>query len=535
MPTTENPAISTEEIKASRFLAQATMGVKNRDIVSLCSRRGKDFDEGLKDWALNQLKTPSPPSLFNTLLAGGYHNKGNFGGPHIIDEPLWNLFIEHGGLRMRVAFALSQIFVINGNTGKPANHFAVAAFMDMLIDNAFGNYRTLLEKICLSPAMANDLTYLNNRKANPETGSLPDENFARELLQLFSIGLYNLNLDGTLKLKAGKPEETYDQEDIMGLARVFTGWGLNLSSGRIKLGNVIPSREPLIQSDRVHEPGEKIFLGKTISAGTDGYKSLSQALDHIFHHPNVPPFICKQLIQRLVTSNPSKEYVRRVAEKFRNNGQGVRGDLAAVIMAILFDTEARSIPSGTSTIFRTSGKLREPVLRFSQWARAFDAKWSRAFDARYRRGHWTRPNLDDPVSRLGQSPLRSPSVFNFFRPGYVPPGTELAADGKVAPEFQITDAISVAGYINFMQIVINNNYPGIKANYQEWLPLASNPAKLVDRLSLVLAANQIGGNIKLKIVNAISTIKAPNDAGKEKRLQAAILIIMSCPQFVAIV
>jgi hypothetical protein len=227
-----------------------------------------------------------------------------------------------------------------------------------------------------------------------------------------------------------------------------------------------------------------------------------------------------------VTSNPSKEYVGRVAQKFRNNGQGVRGDLAAVIMAILFDTEARSTPSGTS--FRTAGKLREPVLRFSQWARAFDVPtWRDNIRT-------STLNLADPATELGQSPLRSETVFNFFRPGYVPPGTELAGAGKVAPEFEITDAVSVAGYINFMQTVIDNKYP-IQANYREWLPLASDPVKMVDRLSLVLAAYQIGGDKKIKIVNAISTISAHNDAGKLKRLQAAILIIMSCPQFVAIV
>ena len=526
MPTTSNPTVSPEEIRASRFLAQATMGVRHRDIARLCEYRGNDFNESLRNWAFDQFQSPPPPSIFNALLAAGYADEKRFGGDNIIDAPLWKLFVTNGGLRMRVAFALSEIFVINpaGIRGGIGG-FSAAAFMDMLIQNAFGNYRTLLEKVCRSHAMGSYLTFLNNKKENQITGALPDENFAREILQLFSVGLNDLNLDGTLKLRGGRPSDAYNQDDILGLARVFTGWVIDGSQGGLQIGNPVPVRLPLVQKDEWHELGEKRFLGKTISAGTKGLQSLKQALDHIFDHPNVPPFICKQLIQRLVTSNPSKEYVGRVAQKFRNNGQGVRGDLEAVIMAILFDPEARNKPSAAD--FQTSGKIREPVLRFTQWARAFDASPPG--------GVWNIPNLNDPATELGQSPLRSPSVFNFFRPGYVPPGTELARAGKVAPELQITDAVSVAGYINFMQRVIENRYPRIKANYQSWLPLASNPAKLVDKLSLVLAAFQISPYIKARIVTAITTIGANDDAGRENRVKAAILIIMSCPQFVAIV
>jgi len=521
--------ITEEQIAASRFLAQATMGVRYSDIEDLTSWRGNTLEKRLRNWVTDQFEVKPPPPLFKAMLEREHHHKRAWGGRHTLDPLLWEQLIKQGGLRMRVTFALSEIFVINWATGGPGMGlgFSGAAYWDLLVDHAFGNYRTLLEAICRSPEMGRYLTYLNNRKADEQTGALPDENFAREILQLFSIGLHELNQDGTPKLRNGKPIETYGLDDIMGLSRVFTGWVLNENHERRVqprpeegiIGVPTPFRRQMAQRPEWHETGEKKFLGKTIPAGTNGVESLTQALDHIFNHPNVPPFISKQLIQRLVKSNPSRPYVSRVAGTFINNGKGVRGDLKAVIMAILMDTEART-PRG--------GKLREPVLRFTQWARAFDAAPPGA-------GQWQLGDLSDPARELGQSPLRSPSVFNFFRPGYIAPNTASGKDGMLAPEFQITDEVSVAGYINYMQRAVENHRSmRIEASYDDYLPLAEKPVELIDQLSLVLAAYQVGDGIKKRMAKALNSIDARTTTGKEKRVKAAVLLILTCPHFVVI-
>ena len=271
---------------------------------------------------------------------------------------------------------------------------------------------------------------------------------------------------------------------------------------------------------------EKTFLGTTIPANTDAPTSMKIALDTLFNHPNVGPFFSKQMIQRLVTSNPSAGYVDRVARIFNNNGSGVRGDLRAVFKAILLDDEATNAAGLTSPTF---GKVREPVLRFTQWARNFGAT--------SRSGNWTIANLSNPGTSLGQSPLRAPSVFNFYRPGYVPANTAIATNALVAPEFQIVTEVSVAGYINFMASAIgsaNGVNNDVKATYTSELAIVSNTATLLNRLSLLLSANQLTDATKATIkaaLDATTVTDTSSLADKERRVYLATLLVFASPDY----
>ena len=255
-------------------------------------------------------------------------------------------------------------------------------------------------------------------------------------------------------------------------------------------------------------------------AGLNGADSLKVALDAIFGHPNVAPFISRQLIQKLVTSNPSPAYVGRVAAVFANDGTGVAGNLKAVIKAILLDTEARTPPAATDTTF---GKLREPVLRFSAWARAHGA--ASPTDA------WNIGNTSDPGTRLGQSPGRAPSVFNFFRPGYVPPNSGLSGAALVAPEFQLTNESSVVGYVNYMQRAVSTGVGEVKADYTALLPLADNAQSLLDELNLVPAAGQIGAANLALMVGAVGAMPAGTDQARLNRIYAALTLVLAAPEF----
>jgi uncharacterized protein (DUF1800 family) len=377
---------------------------------------------------------------------------------------------------------------------------------------------------------------------------LPDENYSREVMQLFTIGLHQLNLDGTEKRDgSGNKIETYTPADVAGLAKVFTGYNLDTSDGvrhtPINATYTIESRffttKPMSLDASKHSVSEAKFLGTTIPANTPGAQALKTALDTLFNHPNTAPFFCKQMIQRLVTSNPSPAYVARVAATFVNNGKGVRGDLKAVWAAILQDDEALN-PSVLSS--NTYGKLREPMLRFIQWGRTFNLS-SQA-------GSWKMFELLSTSNQLGQSPLRAPSVFNFFRPGFVPPNTALAAAGAPAPEFQLVNETTVGGYLNFMQDAIRRgincpeptvpqaaytNYSyDIVPNYAAEIALVSHPSALINRLNLLLCGGQMSSATIGLITNAISTpvlTASSTESQKLDRVSAAILLVMASADY----
>ena len=525
--TTTSPADIPTQPQAARMLAQATFGATPQDIDHLTAA-------GYSAWIDEQFGKPQ-------MLHRNYMDSITTSGANLSQNNFFESFWQQAimgedQLRQRVAFALSQIFVISFQDSTVANYpRGVASYYDMLAADAFGNYRQLLEDATRHPMMGIYLTSLHNQK---ESGSrVPDENYAREVMQLLSIGLYQLNQDGSQKLVDNKPVETYSNADIKGLAKVFTGWswaGPDKSDSRFFGGSPDANRDwmPMQSYPKYHSVSDKQFLGVTIPAqgSPNPEGDLKIALDTLFNHPNVGPFIGRQLIQRLVTSNPSPQYVARVAAAFANNGSGVRGDMKAVIKAILLDPEARADVDPATP---NAGKLREPVVRLANWMRAFHATSAS--------GRFLLGSLDDPLTQLGQTPMRSPSVFNFYRPGYVPPNTSIAAAGLVSPEMQITAETSVVGYLNFMRDVIPNGTGSsrdVKPDYTNELALADTPDKLVDRVNLLLMGNQMSAALRSQIIAAVSSvaISATNATSaataRKNRVCLAIFLAMASPEYI---
>jgi uncharacterized protein (DUF1800 family) len=446
-------------------------------------------------------------------------------------------------LRQRMKLALSEIFVIS--LGDPnVDIRGAASYYDMLGDSAFGNYRNLLERVSLHPMMGIYLTWLGNQKEDLSTGRHPDENYAREVMQLMTIGLYQLNLDGTVKTDAaGAPIAAYTSDDISGLARVLTGysWYSPNPSNKTFLGQ---TRDPasavtaMIPYPAFHSTSSKTFLGVAIPASTtpDPAGDLKIALDTLFNHPNLAPFISKQLIQRLVTSNPTPAYVARVATVFNNNGQGVRGDMAAVVTAILTDTEARDAATAAGVNY---GKLREPVVRM--------ANWMRSFGAQSQTGAWLVGSTSASTS-LAQSALTSPSVFNFWRPGYSPPLTRIGQQGLVAPEFQVVDEVSVAGYLNTMQTTVDlgigSTSSGVTGRdvitaYPSETAVADNSGALIDRVNMLLLAGQMSAALRAKLLAAVNGVAIPTGATAAQtsaallnRTKLAVFLTMASPEYI---
>jgi uncharacterized protein (DUF1800 family) len=410
--------------------------------------------------------------------------------------------------------------------------------------------------VTLHPIMGAYLNMRGNQKADAATGRVPDENYAREVMQLFSIGLVKLNLDGTPVLVGGKPVETYTPADISGIARVFTGFSfacattstncfLYGNSSTTSTGVYDPDRwfKPMQAYPQFHSAQAKTFLGVTVPAQTtaDPPASLRVALDTLANHPNTAPFISKQLIQRLVTSNPSPAYVQAVATVFNNNGANVRGDLKAVIKAVLMHPEART-PTGNA------GKLREPVLRLSAYLRTF----AHSSDT----GRWRVGNTDNPGTSLGQTMLRSPSVFNFFRPGYVPPGTQTAAAGLVAPETQLLNETSASGWVNYMRDnaiagvgIQNGTVNGVVFNrrdlQRDWafeMAAATSADELGKLIAVSLLYAQPSAGLNSEIVAAVNKIVIPPasagvnavNTAKRNRINAALLLTMASPEFLVL-
>ncbi len=509
------------DAEAARFLVQASMGADRPQIARVQAL-------GYAGWLDEQFALPASPTRWDALVAGGYNDISHQNDQAGFDAVTWQkLLASPDTLRQRITLALSEIFVvgIDGLIGGGWRQFSAAVYLDLLEANAFGNHRTLLQQVSLSAPMSQFLTYRGSVKANARTGALPDENYARELMQLFTIGLVQLAADGTPTLVDGNPTDTYGQADVTGLARVFTGWDFDLAGQTYAVASAAPDylRRPLAQVASRYETGAKTFLGTTIAAGVDATTALTQALDAIFAHPNVAPFFSRQLIQRLVTSNPTSGYVGRVAAVFADNGSGTRGDLKAVIKAVLLDSEARSAAASRASGY---GKLREPILRLAAWARA--SAVSSPSNA------WAIGNTSDPGSRLGQSPLRSASVFNFFRPGYVPPNTAFDTASLVAPEFQLANESSVVGYLNYLQRVVAGQGIGdVTPDYTALTALADDAGALLAEIDLLLAAGRLAAATSSALVTALQTLPSGTDAARLNRVRAALVLVLAAPEFLA--
>lgn len=538
-PVTPAIAKPQSDPEAARFLLRTNFAITPDDIASVRSL-------GYGPWLDREMDRAPANIAYDWLVSQGYNTidaNRYFDNFYPGDRVMWHqLLTSPDQLRKRVALALSEIFVIS-LTGLDFSWraSAMAYYWDQLAGNAFGSFRKLLEDVTLNPAMGFFLSTRGNQKEDTRTGRQPDENYAREVMQLFTIGLSQLNIDGTPKLDAqGRPLDSYTQADVTNLARVFTGYDFDATGNvrtEIEGGRRIDSpdftRRPMTtdgtkwlypSNTSRHSTLEKAFLGTTIPANTDAATSLRTALDTLTNHPNVGPFIGKQLIQRLVTSNPSAAYVQRVATVFNNNGSGVRGDLRAVVKAVLTDSEALASTGLTSPTF---GKVREPMVRLAQWGRTFGASSTS--------GGWLIGDLSTMSNQIGQSPMRSPSVFNFFRPGFVPPGTAIAQSSLVAPEFQIVNETSVAGYVNFMTNTIRSGIANdVIATYANAMALVLQPQQLVDQLDLLMTGGQLTAATKTTIVNAVTSIavtETSTDAVKRNRVNAAVLLVMASPEY----
>lgn len=543
-----DPSLATASTRAEaqRFLDQASFGATAGEIDRVMAL-------GYAAWIDDQFARPGGSlrtswDAANAALQAADATK-SAGQREVLDAFYREAVTGDAQLRTRVGFALSEIFVVSfQNDSLSNNGRALAGYMDMLRGNAFGSYRQLLEGVALHPAMGLFLSHMRNQKENTAAGRVPDENFAREVMQLFSIGLYQLNADGSRKLDAsGAPIATYSHDDIAGLAKVFTGFSYagpdthnNRFWGATGYQDADRMWKPMQGYPQFHSTSEKRFLGTVVPAqGTaQPMVSLKAALDTLAAHPNVGPFIGRQLIQRLVTSHPSPAYVARVSAAFSGSG----GDLKATVKAVLLDAEARSASAARDPAF---GKLREPVLRLTATLRALGA----TSDS----GSWLISNTDDPATALAQTPLRSPSVFNFFRPGYVAPGTLSGAAGLTAPELQLTHESSVAGYANYMRSGLQSGWGmngldgkatrrDVQLDFSADDALADQPEALVDRAATRLLGAVAPAALRGELLTAVQSVAIPaaradgsNAAqiasARRNRVLIAYFLVLVSPEF----
>ncbi len=508
----------TTDTEAARFLMQTTFGPRRTDI-----DRVKSI--GISAWIDEQEAKPISYLSADTVAEWQAVPQGGRGmddarpGFHHRNSA-WFKDVLNGEdqLRQRVAFALSQIFVVSIENAQLLNwEDGVTAYYDVLLDHAFGDFRSLLERVTLQPSMGIYLSHLRNGKADPETGALPDENYAREVMQLFTIGLNELQPDGTLKLDTrGAPIATYSNETIQEMAKVFTGWtfaAANPNDDRQFRRSGRDDVTPMILFPQFHDDSEKtIVAGRVLPAGQGGVADLRDTLDTLFNHPNTGPFISRRLIQRLVTGNPSPGYVYRVADKFADNGRGQRGDLGAVVRAILTDPEARSLEIAQSGSF---GKLKEPILRLTSLFRLLPVS---AEDGRL--------DIRGMESLLAQETLRAPSVFNYYEPDFTRPGP-LAAAGLYAPEFQIltdTTAITAASmYYNH----IYGTPGGVSMRFDPIIDMAGQRDELIATLNLYLAANQFSESTVQKLQAAYDALLA--NTSNINRVRAMVHLAVTVP------
>ncbi|MEM8582633.1 MAG: DUF1800 domain-containing protein [Bacteroidota bacterium] len=536
-------------IQTSRFLSQATLGANREDIEAVRA-------QGFAEWIDEQVQI-EPTYLLPELEIALAHLSnlcydGN--GPEITCDELENgvaqtfqaawwqaLMTGPDILRQRVAFALSQIFVVSGVPfGNNLYGLTLADYYDILLEHALGNYEDLLMDVTLHPIMGVYLTHFNNPRTIPEANIRPDENYAREVMQLFSIGLFELNPDGTRKKdEQGNDIPTYDNDDIKEFAKVFTGLGNGAPDGtfgQTPSPGIVDFLRPMRMYEFWHEPGPKFLLNDfEIPAGQSGMEDIAAAINHLANHPNTGPFICYRLIQHLVKSNPTPEFVERISSVFADNGQGERGDLGAVVKAILLDPEARDCSWISDP---ENGKLREPIARYTHFLRAFRIR------------NQTDRYYNDPFWFLGlqqQIPLWAPSVFNFYLPDYQPNGLIADAD-LVAPVFQLHNTATSISYgnilnaWNFSDFYMDNGfiYEAIGEDIppeEELQPFIDDLLSwestevLIDELDLVLCHGRLSETTRNAVQTALDQLDDTFGPEPTFRVSLAVYLIMLSPDY----
>ncbi len=547
--TMDGSGFLAERYKAGRFLSQATLGFDETDIDNV-------LDMGLEAWIDDQIAKPVSQTLpvmediwdqiYTAEIAYGTDPDDIF-GPYDVhfNYAWWQIFMDNPDkLRQRVALALSEILVTSNQSPMGSWAWSSCYYYDRFLTNAFGNYRDILQGVSLDPNMGLYLSHLNNPKTNIDENVHPDENYAREIMQLFTIGLYKLNMDGSRQVDAnGNNIPTYDNTDIKGMAKVFTGlgagdiedyvdwtevpyWGLSYWATNKKV--------QMIMYEDEHEPGEKhIFDGNVIPAGQTGMEDINMAHDFLFNHQNIAPFISRRLIQRLIKSNPSPAYIERVANVFVDNGSGVRGDLEAVVKAILLDEEARN--ESYMDEF-SNGKLREPILRHTVFSKAIptDSPSGRYWNVGY--------SYSDNV---GQFPMNAPSVFNFFLPDYQPNGA-ITDNNLFAPEFQIHNTKTILNYYDYFYSL--NVWDEAFYNWQddeildadvtlntaELELLYDQPEVLLNRFDMLFTNGTLSDRTKDFIKEAILMVNETTTSEEDiprDRIRLGIYLMMVSPDF----
>ena len=498
--------------EVARFLVQASFGADAAMVDAVTA-------QGIGPWLDQQFALPAT-STHAMMQANGQG----------YDAYWWrkgwwrSVMLGEDQLRQRMGFALSQIFVINCDTGSVIgdNPYTQGRYYDMLLDGSFGSFREVLEDVSYSTQMGFYLSHLRNRKGNPAVNRFPDENFAREIMQLFSIGLWELNPDGSRKLdEAGAFIPTYDNGVITEMAKVFTGLGFSRrfnapNNDFFAVGSGNDYQYPMKMFDSEHEQGVKqIVNGFVIPDGQTGDQDIDDALNALAEHPNVGPFIGRFLIQRFTSSNPSPDYIRRVSEVWADNGSGERGDLQAVVEAILLDPEARTPESRGDA----SGKVREPLLRLTGFLRAFTARNSQN----------TFPmNSGYLMEPIGQFALLSPSVFNFFSPDHQPAG-EMRARVLVAPELEIATTSRLLLTDNLLRTAVDYGYIGVEPDFSMPLSLADDSEALLDYLDDLLTWGSMSDATKATIQAAVDAQLSPL-----AKVKTAVHLILETPDFVVL-
>ena len=525
----------TPDEQASRFLAQATFGPTTESIAEV---RGLGYDYNA--WIDREV---AKPATLAAPLAVAAKTSGQITSiTNTYNRRARNQVMIAGSdqLRQRVAYALSQIFVISDNvTVVSGAEEGSSSYYDMLARDSFGTFRQLLLDVTLHPMMGRFLSHYKNRKASTEAGTRPDENYAREVMQLLTIGLYRLNANGTYQTDStGRPLDSYSNDQITEFARVFTGLtddstnNTGTGTGRADFPSAAQNyTSPMRMWDPQHDTGAKSLHNypgarkPTLPAGQTGMQDINDAIDNLVEHPNTAPFISRQLIQRLVTSNPSDAYVARVAAKFVNNGNGKRGDLAAVVKAILLDQEARNL---AFVVDPQHGKLQEPFLRVTHVLRAFRYSVS---------GSLLPYDFGSAVSEttIGQYPMSAPSVFNFYLPDYEPPGA-ISAAGLVGPEFQILNSVFGILTPNALYNLVNGSAVGsFTLDLAPQTALGDNTTALIDNIDLLLTHGTLSAGTRTQVTNAVNgvtTAMVPSGSTlAQTKARLAVYLIVVSPDF----